>query len=151
MTILFICRGNICRSPMAMAICRCIGDDRGVALNAISAGYYDWDSVPHGAHALARRAVEELCGSDQLEGHVAVRWTPSMVESATLVVVAEEWMKADFPRSKVATMRELAGLTGDVEDPYGGDYPVFFDCAVEIRDLLLSGWKQLTRAQGCAP
>jgi hypothetical protein len=124
---------------------------RGVALDAISAGYHDWNSVPHEAHALAMRAIEELCGSDLLAGHLATRWTQDMVQSAALVVVAEEWMKADFPGNKVVTMRGLAGRTGDVEDPYGGDYPVFFDCALEIRGLLLDGWELLTRTLEYAP
>jgi len=129
---------------MAMALCRHMAGERGVALKAVSAGYHDWDSLSHDAHAYARQAIEKLCGNDLLADHRAARWTPDMVQSANLVVVAEEWMKADFPQDKVVTMRELAGRTGDVEDPYGGDYPVFVDCAVEIRDVLLAGWNQLT-------
>jgi protein-tyrosine-phosphatase len=149
--ILFICRGNICRSPMAMALCRHIAGERGVAIEAVSAGYYDWNSFPHGAQDFARRAVEELCGSDLLEAHTAARWNQGMVQSARLVVVAEEWMKGDFPRDKTLTMRELAGRTGDIDDPYGGEYPVYVDCAIEMRDLLLEGWELLTCTQEYRP
>ena len=113
----------------------------------MSAGYHDWDFTSHDAHPFARQAVQELSGSDLLADHQAARWTPTMVRSSHLVVVAEEWMKADFPQGKVVTMREAAGETGDVQDPYGGDYATFLNCAVEIRGLLLDGWNMLTGMQ----
>ena len=131
---------------MAMALYRHIGGEQGLKVKSLSAGYHDWDPFPREAHAFARRAVEQLCGSDILENHRAAHWTPEMVRSADCVVVAEEWMKVDFPQSKVMTMRELAGRTGDVEDPYGGDYQVYVDCAKEIQGLLLAGWALLTSA-----
>ena len=40
--------------------------------------------------------------------------------------------------------RSATGRTGDVEDPYGGDYQVYVDCAKEIQGLLLAGWALLT-------
>ena len=122
-----------------------------MALKAESAGYHDWDSTSHDAHAFARQAIQKLCGSDLLADHIAARWTPEMAQSADLVVVAEEWMKADFSGDKVVTMREVADRTGDVDDPYGGDYPVFLECAVEIRELLLKGWNLLTCTQEHRP
>jgi len=136
---------------MAMALCRHMAGERGVALEAVSAGYHDWDSSSHEAHAFARQAIQKLCGSDLLADHVAARWTPEMAQSADLVVVAEQWMKADFPEDKVVTMREVAGRTGDVDDPYGGDYPVFLECAAEIRELLLQGWDLLTCGEAHCP
>jgi protein-tyrosine-phosphatase len=145
MNVLFICKGNICRSPIAMALFRYLAQQRGrKEVEAHSAGYYDWDPFPREAHAFARRAVEEHCGCDMLEDHRAMHWTPDMVRSASFVVVAEEWMKADFPHGNVVTMRELAGRTGDVKDPYGGDYRAYVDCALEIQGLLLAGWELLT-------
>lgn len=143
--ILFVCRGNLCRSPMAMALLQhrlaTVGLSTGVEVD--SAGFYDWGPFPREAHPFARRAVEHLCGSDLLADHIAKRWSPAMVEDASCVVVAEECMRADFPAGKTVTMRELAGEKGDVPDPYGGDYPAFVACARDIDRLIAKGWSRL--------
>lgn len=144
-SVLFVCRGNLCRSPMAMAIlCHRLGAaSASHTVTVDSAGYYDWGAFPREAHPFARRAVEQLCGADLLGEHVAKRWDHAMVERASRIVVAEVWMKQDFPAGKVATMRELGGEPGDVPDPYGGDYPAFVDCAHLIERLICAGMQSL--------
>jgi len=133
---------------MAMALCRHMAEERGIPVRAVSAGYFDWGPFAREAHPFARRAVEQLCGGDLLRGHRAARWNHEMVRSADLIVVAEEWMCADFPVSTAITMRGLAGQTGDVEDPYGEDFEVFLECATELRALLLAGWAIVTGKVG---
>ena len=143
--ILFVCRGNLCRSPMAMALLqhRLARAGRSAAVRVDSAGYYDWGPFPREAHPFARRAVEHICGSDLLADHIARRWSPAMVEDATCVVVAEEWMRGDFAGRDTLSMRQLGGEKGDVDDPYGGDYPAFVDCAGDIDHLIAAGWSRL--------
>jgi len=143
--VLFICLGNICRSPMAMALMRHRLDGRAenAGLRVDSAGYYDWGPFPREAHPFARRAVERLCGSDLLADHIAKQWTPAIVEDATCIVVAEEQMRADFPAGKVVTLRELGGETGDIADPYSGDLATYVDCARDIDRLIEKGWPLL--------
>ena len=146
--ILFVCRGNLCRSPIALALLRWRlrqmrpGCER---VQVDSAGYCDWGTFAREAHPFARRAAMQVCGEDLLAEHRAKHWTPDMVESAGLIIVAEEWMRADFPRESVLTMRELGGESGDVEDPYGKDYGAYVACASEIDGLIASGIPYLVK------
>lgn len=91
-----------------------------------SAGYCDCGAFPPEARPFARRAVEQICGSDLLAEHVAKQ------------------MKHDFPAWTVAAMRELGGKPGDVSDQDGGDYPAFVDCARLIERLICAGMRNLT-------
>ena len=56
--ILFVCLGNICRSPSAEAVLRAKADARGVALEIDSAGTGDWHvgAAPYGPMQDAARA-----------------------------------------------------------------------------------------------
>lgn len=132
---------------MAMAILRhkLAGSADGLRVRVESAGYFDWDPFPREAHPFARRAVTELCGLDLLSDHVAMRWSPEMVQRANSVVVAEEWMRADFPADRVMTMKDLGGQTGDVADPYGSDYPAYVECARLLERLIVIGTPWLLR------
>jgi protein-tyrosine-phosphatase len=147
--VLFVCRGNLCRSPIAMALLRHkVAHMAGAPYVLVeSAGYHDWGPFPREAHPFARRAVMERCGADLLAEHVARPWSVDMVQCATSIVVAEEWMRADFPCGKLMTMRELAALSGDVADPYGSDYAAYVECARELDFLLSSGWSRLLSMQ----
>jgi protein-tyrosine-phosphatase len=139
--VLLICRGNLCRSPMAMALLQSRLESEGLAGRVVvdSAGYYDWGPFPREAHPFARRVVQELCGSDMLAAHSARRWSAGQVCRATHILVAEAWMRTDFPAGKVMTLKEFGRENGDVEDPYGGDYMEFLACAKEIQRLLEAG------------
>lgn len=143
--VLFICRGNLCRSPMALALLQSRLEREGLADSVAvdSAGYHDWGPFPREAHPFARRAVQELCGSDMLAAHSARSWSAEQVGRATHILVAEAWMRTDFPEDKVMTFKEFGVEKGDVEDPYGGDYMEFLACAKEIQRLLEAGMPRI--------
>ena len=85
-TVLFICTGNTCRSPMAEGIARHLlesGAVEGVGsgLFVASAGVFASDGIPispESADALARRGIEADIRSTRL--------TPEMVRKADLVL-----------------------------------------------------------------
>jgi protein-tyrosine phosphatase len=138
-TILFVCSGNTCRSPMAEAIARKYLAERlsvspedlelkGVSV--ISAGSY---AMP-GARAAAP-AVEALL-SVELIHQADMIFTMSQNHAravASLVPAAADRVSTLDPE-------------GDIEDPIGGDVPLYMEVAERIRTLI-----EKRLAQGIVP
>jgi len=83
-SILLVCTGNVCRSPIAEGMLR-QGLSRRLGASApevSSAGTSGWEgspAVPESVQAAAERGID-------ISSHVARRLTPSMLESAEVVV-----------------------------------------------------------------
>lgn len=74
--ILFVCTGNTCRSPMAEALLRKLAAQRGLAVDARSAGVSTVDGLPVSAPALdslRRRSIEHNGSSKALTADT-VKW-----------------------------------------------------------------------------
>jgi len=138
--VLFVCRANICRSPMAEAMLKAVAEDRGLAYRAASAGVaalVDEDMAPN-AHA----ALEEV--GIYAGGHRARQASEAMLGEADLVLAMSlrqvETLRRRFglPTGKVYTLPEYAlGAPPEegIPDPYGLTMTTFrasvrqlFDC-----------------------
>jgi protein-tyrosine phosphatase len=113
-SILVICTGNICRSPMAEGFLRRLLAARAptAGFRVSSAGTSAWDGS-----AATREAVEAAVERDtDISGHSARRLTPDLVEDADLVVgmTAEHRDRAagmaPGAADRVFTLKELARL-----------------------------------------
>ena len=141
MRILFVCTGNICRSPMAEALLKDLLQREGLKGIEVSSG---------GIYALAGEEVPMACrkilarrGID-ITGHRGRQLDRSMMEEADLILVMEvrqlDWIRSliSDPERKVFLLGEFAPGGGDeIADPFGGDDRDHHDCLGHIDETMV--------------
>lgn len=162
MHVLFVCTGNVCRSPLAERLTTAFAEELGISrLTAESAGTRAM--VGHPMEPTAAKALEGLGGDPA--GFSARRLTPAIASDADLVLTMtgrqREKMLAMAPAQmkKTFTLREAARLAAaadatsvaelaaaraiftpggpeDISDPMGQDVESFLMIGSEIADLL---------------
>ncbi len=142
-TILFICTGNVCRSPMAEGIFRTVIQGRG-NFRVGSAGLGAMEGQPPSAHAV--EAVKEL-GID-IAGQRSRMLTPSLVAQADYIFGMThshvDTVMLLYPQAaeKTFLLREfddtLDPFEKDISDPIGGSYEVYVNCRDQIEQGIAS-------------
>jgi protein-tyrosine phosphatase len=137
--ILFVCTGNICRSPVAEFLAEEFAREAGRPLTASSAGVeaeIGKGMTPGAARTLASRGLRS-------SKHIARQLSEEMLAAADEVYALTQDHKAiivgRFPAhaAKVKVLREAAGLPDvDVDDPYGESDGIYESCALSIAEAL---------------
>src|SRR6201995_1750041 len=145
-TILFICTGNVCRSPMAEGIFRQAIQGHG-HFRVVSAGLGAMEGQPPSAHAVT--AVKEL-GID-ISNQRSRMLTPALVAQADYIFgmthshVDTVMLLYPHAAEKTFLLREfddtLDPFEKDISDPIGGSYDVYMNC----RDQIEQGMATLLR------
>lgn len=135
-TILFVCSGNTCRSPMAKVILeRKLQDlDKLGQFIVQSAARYT-PTYPE-ASFYARETIKALYGHDFLAAHKSQSLTAELTDKADLILVMTDAMKHGLPLTKTYSVKEYGGETGGIMDPFGGDLDQYFECADELSSIL---------------
>jgi RpiB/LacA/LacB family sugar-phosphate isomerase len=142
-TILFICTGNVCRSPMAEALFRHATDGRG-EFRVLSAGIGAMDGQPPTPHSVA--AMREL-GVD-ISAQRSRMLTAELVRQADFIFGMThghvDTVALLYPpvAEKIFLLREfddsLDPYEKDIADPIGGSYEIYVHCREQIEQGIAS-------------
>ncbi|MGE4181338.1 MAG: ribose 5-phosphate isomerase B, partial [Limisphaerales bacterium] len=152
-TILFVCTGNICRSPMAEGLFQHLTGRMGDRYRALSAGVAALPGMPPSAHAI--QALRELNidisrqRSRPLSGH--------LVRDADMIVGMTQGhasaITTTYPEAadKTFVLRDFDDSADehekDIADPIGGSYSVYLQCRDEIEQGIFSMLKHLQETE----
>src|ERR1041385_8757963 len=152
-TILFVCTGNVCRSPMAEGIFRQAIHGRG-NYRVVSAGLGAMEGQPPSAHAV--EAVKEL-GID-ISNQRSRMLTPDLVHQADYIFgrtpshVDPVMLLYPQAAEKTFLLREfdetLDTFEKDISDPIGGSYDIYLACRDQIEQGIVSILRFLEQGEG---
>ncbi len=142
-TILFVCTGNICRSPMAEGLFRHATEGR-TDCQTISAGVGAMEGQPPSPHAV--RALKEL--DIDISQQRSRMLTPDLIERADYIFGMThshvDQINLLFPHAaeKTFLLREfdetLDEFEKDITDPIGGSYETYAYCRDQIEQGIFS-------------
>jgi protein-tyrosine phosphatase len=146
-SILVICTGNICRSPMVAGILRARFAAMGLENEIVvrSAGVFAREGEPatnYGVTLLAAQGID-------ISGHRATQVAEWDIARANLILVMEEAHRRKLfyyspgDLYKVILFSELIGEHDDLADPYGQDFPAYVTTLAHIEQIINAGWGRL--------
>src|SRR5512136_1125372 len=153
-TILFVCTGNVCRSPMAEGIFHQATQERRGAYQVLSAGLGAAEGQPPSPFAV--QAVKEL-GID-ISGMRSRTLTPELVQQAdyifgmthnhvdTVMLLHPQAAERTFLLRDFDETLDL--FEKDISDPIGGSYDVYLTCRDQIEQGIVSLLRFIEQEQG---
>ena len=133
-SILFICHGNICRSPMAEFVLKHLVKQRGVEDDFyIASAATSYEEIGNDIHRGTRRKLKEE--GIPFEKRAAVRATKQDYDDYDYLIVMDGYNVSNLSRivggdkeGKIKMLLEFAGERRDIADPwYTGDFDKTYD------------------------
>ena len=136
--ILFICHGNICRSPMAEYLFRDLVEKKGLSAEfVISSAATSSEEIGNPVHRGTRQILDELgisCSEKR-----AVQMTRRDYETYDYLLGMDDWnirnmerIAGGDPENKIHKLLEFAGKTRDIADPwYTGNFDATYEDVME--------------------
>lgn len=143
--ILFVCHGNICRSPMAEFVMKDLVEKAGVAQQfLIESAATSTEEIGNSVYPPARRKLAEHGISCQ--GKTARQMTRLDYGRYDLLIGMDSWnirnmraISGGDPEGKIRMLMDYTNRPGDVADPwYTGDFEVTWRDVLEGCEALLS-------------
>jgi len=143
MTILFVCTGNTCRSPMAACMMKQLCQEAGLTdIHILSAGVDAWDGQPasHGAqHAMESRGLS-------LAEHRSQTVTQQLLDETDLVFCVSP-RHGEALQYRFAHVSAMTCFSPAIADPFGGSDAVYEACAIAMETQLNVFVRQLKANQ----
>ncbi len=151
-TVIFVCTGNVCRSPMAAGLFfeKLVRQGMAEHVRVRSAGIWALEGRPASAYSLQVMSEHDL----DISAHRGRNLTQADVDEAHLMLVMTKRHAAiisrDFQRTegKVHLLSAMAGPDYDILDPYGGSLADYRSTSRELQDLIERGYQRIISILG---
>jgi protein-tyrosine-phosphatase len=149
-SLLFVCTGNTCRSPMAMTLFKARlaeSEPQSAGWRVESAGTWAQDGSPAARYAREAMAARGL----DLNRHQARTVTHELLNQFNLILVMEtnhkEALCAEFPvlAGRIYLLSEMAGKQVSVDDPIGREPAEYVKCANLLDTWIENGWNNILK------
>ena len=136
--ILFVCHGNICRSPMAEFVMKDMVEKQGIAKDFyIASAATSTEEIGNGVHYGTRKKLAEFGIST--DGKHAVQLKKSDYDKYDYIIGMDSWnmrnMKRMLPEdrdNKIHLLLDFSANPRDIADPwYTGDFDTTYDDSLE--------------------
>ena len=143
--ILFVCHGNICRSPMAQFIMQDLVNKKGLSDHFyIDSAATSTEEIGSGVHYGTRGKLREA--GVPLGNHQAVQMKRSDYTQYDYIIGMDQWNQRNMlrilredPEEKISLLLDFTDHPRDIADPwYTGNFDITYDDILEGCEALLT-------------